>query len=105
MEIKSYRQKFPNGEGYLITETGWKSAVYGITNSKDSGDLDPEDLEEIEESARELEYSGELGVLGKLASRFYGGTVTTEYGTAEWIGQAPEEVQEFVDSIRQAIEE
>lgn len=105
MEIKSYSQRFPNGEGYRLDETGWERARYGLLNGKDTGQLDAEALEELDEMAAELDYDRHsLGIKEKVASRFYGGTIETGYGTVEWIGETPEKVREFVEEIEKAVD-
>ncbi len=106
MEIKSYSQRFPNGEGYRLDETGWERARYGLLNSKETGQLDPETLGELDQMAAGLDYGEHtLGATGKIASRFYGGTLETDYGKVEWMGQAPEEVREFVEEIEKAVDQ
>ena len=84
-----------------LDEQDWKIEKFGFLNNTRSGELTENALEELEELSRELEYGEDTnGFLEGLAQRLYGGAIQTPSGTREWIGEIPDDVEEYLEEVR-----
>lgn len=101
MAIKVDYRRSGTGTYIEIDKGNWQQEKFGLFNSRKKGELDPEDLEELEEKAGKLEY-GETsnGVLERIGQRIYGGAIQTPHGTCEWLGEIPEDVEEYLEEVR-----
>ncbi|MFB6207810.1 MAG: hypothetical protein ABEJ69_00515 [Candidatus Nanohaloarchaea archaeon] len=67
-------------------------------------ELEPGKISELYASARELDYGSSPGLMDAALQRIVGGRLKTPYGTIDWRGSMPEDVQRFVEEIEEAID-
>lgn len=104
MTIKSYIHKLPNSHAFRISEDEWESKRYGFLKGSDEGEINREKALYLEEEAQKLDYEESLSIGELFLSRLYGGSIDTPYGRREWQGKTPEDVQNFLDEVKAAID-
>ena len=91
------------GREIELDEPKWRAFSFGISNVPRRGTLDYETLEDLNHAAEQIDYSSELSEAEKLLSRFYGGEIETSHGNIEWLGQMPEDVQQYIEKVEEKI--
>lgn len=86
-----------------IDKEDWNMERFGLLNSQEKGEISMEELEDLEKSSEELEYQEtSYTLLEKIGQRIYGGAIRTPHGTRGWIGEIPEDVEEYLEEVRSA---
>lgn len=91
------------GREIELDEPKWRVDSFGISNVPRRGTVDFETIEELEQEAEQINYDSDLSDTEKLLSRVYGGEIETNHGNKQWLGQTPDDVQQYIEKVEESI--